>query len=146
GKGVTPRTNANVLIWRALGPAPEDLPMPAEYFRQLGIAAPPKRGDYFVDLAKYLQERHKLDGDQAGKVENEQRRAAQRPWAAREHPIIAGWLKANEKPLAVVVEATKRPGYFNPLVSKKTGKRSAGLLTALLPSVQRCRGLASALL
>src|SRR6516225_7646102 len=49
GKGVTPEKNANVLLWKALGPAPEGgAGMPAEFFKQLGIAEPPKNGAYFV--------------------------------------------------------------------------------------------------
>src|SRR5205085_899358 len=46
---------------------------------------------------------------------------------------------------ALAVEATKRPHYFNPLVSRKTKKGPSGLIGALLPSVQKCRELASAL-
>src|SRR5438046_2237296 len=50
------------------------------------------------------------------------------------------------EPLAVVVEATKRPGYFNPMVSRKDDKGSTGLLGALEPGGQKCRHLAGALL
>src|SRR4051794_39805774 len=49
-KGVTPRTNANVLLWQALGPAPAGTPAPAEFFRRLGMETP-KREASFVDLA-----------------------------------------------------------------------------------------------
>src|SRR5438552_9539171 len=39
---ITPETNANVLIWKALGPRPEGgNGMPAEYFQWLGIEEPP---------------------------------------------------------------------------------------------------------
>ncbi len=30
--------------------------MPADYFKQLGIAEPPQRGDYFIGFGKYLAE------------------------------------------------------------------------------------------
>src|SRR5713101_3375645 len=33
GKGVTPENNANVPIWKALGPHPEGATMPAEFFK-----------------------------------------------------------------------------------------------------------------
>src|SRR5262245_59150500 len=47
GKGVTPANNANVLLWKALGPRPEGGTMPAEFFQLLGIEPPPEKGDYF---------------------------------------------------------------------------------------------------
>src|SRR5262250_2173966 len=54
GKGVTPQTNANVLIWKALGPRPEGgRGMPAEYFKRLGVEEPPEGGDYFIGLTAY---------------------------------------------------------------------------------------------
>ena len=53
--GVTPETNANVLIFQALGPHPEGGTMPPEYFRRLGIPQPPEAGEYFVGWDKYFQ-------------------------------------------------------------------------------------------
>src|SRR5882724_6810589 len=45
GKGITPRTNATVLLWKAIGPHPEGgKPMPAEYFKLLGMESPPEKG------------------------------------------------------------------------------------------------------
>src|SRR6185295_8826104 len=43
-KRITPKTNANVLIWLAFGPKPEDRAVPSEFFEQLGIKPPPERG------------------------------------------------------------------------------------------------------
>src|SRR5262249_30761951 len=68
-------------------------------------------------------------------------RVTGRPWTAKQYPQIAAYLKANEKPLALVVEGTKRPHYFSPLVPKG----DAGLIGALLPGVQKCREFASTL-
>src|SRR5262249_23084510 len=64
---------------------------------------------------------------------------------AKDYPRIAAWLKLNEKPLAIVIEATKRPEYYNPLVATKTEKDRGMLIGALLPNVQRCRELVAAL-
>src|SRR5262249_33733167 len=66
GKGVTPDSNANVLIWKALGPRPEGARMPAEFFKALGIDEPPERGDYLVSSDSYAKDHLKLD-----KVEKE---------------------------------------------------------------------------
>src|SRR4029077_10871834 len=67
------------------------------------------------------------------------------PWTANDYPHIAGWLEANEKPLALVIEASQRPEYFNPLFSGKNATEPTSLVGALIPSVQGCRELASAL-
>jgi hypothetical protein len=144
-RGVTPASNANVLLWQAFGPRPEGATVPAEFYKWLGIAAPPERGDYFIALGRYARD-HLGIAAQADfdALFDQQGQATQAPWTAKQYPAIAGWLKANEKPLALVLEATKRPHYFMPLVSheRETGAR---LIAALLPSVQRCRELASAL-
>src|SRR3954449_9248643 len=39
---------------------------------------------------------------------------------------------------ARVVEATRRPHYFNPLVPARTKQGPSGLIGALLPGVQKC--------
>jgi len=62
GKGITPDKNANVLLWKALGPTPENGErMPAEFFKHLGIDEPPDKGDYFIGMHDYLKDRLKLD-------------------------------------------------------------------------------------
>jgi hypothetical protein len=138
GKGVTPEKNANVLLWKAFGPTPEGgAGMPAEFFKRLGAEEPPKGGAYLIGLHAYLKDHLKLDPGEFDTIDNQQSQAAQRPWAAKDYPHIAAWLKANEKALAVAVEATKRPDYFNPLVSHRTEKGPGGLLGALLPGLTR---------
>jgi hypothetical protein len=145
GKGITPGRNANALLWKALGPAPGGKGMPAEFFKRLGIEEPPQGGAYFIGLHKYASDHLKLERGQFDGLYDQQSRAAVRPWAAKEYPHIAAWLKANEKPLALVVEATRKPDYFNPLVSRGDERGPGGLIAALLPSVQKCRELANAL-
>jgi hypothetical protein len=144
--GITPDKNANALLWKALGPRPEGGDrMPAEFFKHLGIEEPPEKGDYFVPLGQYTKDTLKLAPDDFGAIAEQQARAMQRPWAAGDYPAIAGWLTANEKPLALVLEGTRRPDYFNPLVARRTEKGPGGLISVLLPAVQKCRELASAL-
>jgi RNA polymerase sigma factor (sigma-70 family) len=147
GKDVTPLGNANVLLLKALGPHPQGATMPAEFFRWLGVPEPPGRGEYWIDLNRYAREELKLEpGEPINELFDQQGRATQRPWVERDYPQIAAWLKANEKPLAVVVEASKRPDYYNPLVSRKSGEAGRyGLIGALLPNVHSYRELATAL-
>jgi hypothetical protein len=110
GKGITPERNANVLIWKALGPTPEGgKGKPAAYFKYLGMEEPPKAGAYFIGLSAYGKEHLKLDAEEAEALASELSQAAKRPWTPKDYPQIASWLKANEKPLALMVEATRRP-------------------------------------
>jgi hypothetical protein len=144
--GITPENNANVLIWQALGPHPEGGTMPPEYFRWLGIESPPEQGEYFVSWRNYLKEHPK----NADAIERDPNRelgitVPNRPWTAKDDPELADWLKQNEKPLALLLEATRRPEYYNPLVPKRTEDWSPGLYAAFLPTVQRCREVAAAL-
>jgi hypothetical protein len=145
GKGITPERNANAVLWKALGPAPEGARMPPEFFKLLGIEEPPPGGNYFIGLNRYATDHLKLGRNQLDAIYDSQGRAAARPWAAKDHPHIAAWLKANEKPLALTVAATRRPEYFNPLVSRQNEKGPGALIGALLPGVQKCRELANAL-
>lgn len=144
-KGVTPANNANVLIWQAIGPRPEGA-VPAEFFQWLQMEAPPEKGAYFIGLESFIKEHLQLnDPDEADAVRNQQTNATQRPWTAEQYPHIAAWLKVNEKPIALVVEAAKRPHYFSPIVPDKNEKGSKGMLTGFMPSVQKCRELGAAL-
>jgi type II secretory pathway pseudopilin PulG len=171
GKGVNPDNNANVLIWKAFGPRPEGgNGMPAEYFRWLGIDEPPPQGDYFVGSNRYFEDHLKnkpgADApdpgdwfeqffgepdevrpppDQRQRWFDQLSRAAKWPWKAKDYADLADWLKRNEKPLAVMAEAARRPKYFNPLVPRDPSPQQARILSSLLPSVQKCRDVASAL-
>jgi hypothetical protein len=146
-KDITPENNANVLIWQALGPRPEGgTGMPPEYFQWLGIDSPPEQGEYLVSWQNYLKEHVKSDGSvEHDPYSDRVLRAAQWPWAAEEDPALADWLQQSEKPLALAMEATRRPDYYNPLVPKRTDDWSPGLFGALVPSVQRCREVGAAL-
>jgi hypothetical protein len=144
GKGITPQKNSNVLIWKALGPRPEGNEVPAEVFKWLGIEALPADA-YFVSLQAYMKDHLKLEREVWDAIFDQQARATQRPWAAKDYPFIAGWLKVNERPLALVIEATRLPDYFNPVVTPKTGKGPTSLIGGLLPAVQKCREITTAL-
>lgn len=143
--GVTPDTNANALLWQVFGPTPEGGRMPVEYFKRLGIPEPPKEGDYFQGIYKYGKERLSLTDNQFEGLFDQQSLARERQWTAKDYPAIAEWLKFNQKPLEVAVEATKRPAYYNPLISRKDEKGQGSLIGALLPTVQKCRELVTAL-
>lgn len=141
GKGITPDKNANALIWQALGPRPQGgTGMPAAFFKRLGIKEPPEKGDYLVSSNHFIRDHLRLDASDYEAFFAQQRRATQRAWTAKALPHIAAWVKANEKPLDVFVAASKRPEYFNPLVSRRSDKEpGSNLLGVILPGAQSCR-------
>src|SRR5207249_1109491 len=67
-KGIKPADNANVLLWKAFGPHPEGVKMPPEFFKRLGIETPPERGNYFIELTRFLRE-HLKGVDRPGERE-----------------------------------------------------------------------------
>jgi len=145
-KGITPEKNANVLLLQVLGPAPEGGDgLPAEYFKWLDVPVPPKDGDYFLSVYKVAHDKLGLTQEQMEALYEFMGRATQRPWAAQDCVPLVEWLKVNEKHLVTVIEATKRPAYFNPLASRRKAGESSNLIGALLPTVQKCREMASAL-
>jgi hypothetical protein len=145
-KGITPENNANVLIWKALGPRPEGATLPDEYFQWLGIEPPPEVGEYFVWWDTYRKTHTKTNLDiQLGKGSELPVDLPSKPWVAKDSPEIAEWLAQNKKPLDLVIDATRRRDYFNPLVPRRTEDRSTGLFEALIPNVQKCREVVAAL-
>ena len=74
-QGVTPQNNANVLLWKALGPHPDGGTIPAEFFKWLGIPAPPERGDYFIGLGQHARE-HLKNVNRLGELDDRLARAA----------------------------------------------------------------------
>jgi len=148
GRGITSENNANVLFWQALGPEPNEKKMPPRFFSLMGMDEPPDQGDNFLDLSQYLQQVVRIPRKDPAYLQiiNEQGLAAARPWKTGQYPQIRAWLKANEKPLSLVVAGTKRPKYFSPLVIPDgvTGA-DATLVNMLLPAVQQARSFARAL-
>ena len=123
-KGVTPENNAAPLLIRAFDPA-----LFPEWARQqqlelLGIEYLPQEGDYFVNLDDYLAEAAPQSSAAAALEDMDSQKRqdmldtlCKTPWSVADHPSIAAWLKANEKPLSLIVQASKRPEYYLPLVS-----------------------------
>jgi hypothetical protein len=146
-QGVTPENNANVLLWQAFGPHPDHTKVPAAFFKWLGMETPPEDGDYFITPEEYTGEHLKLDAsEEREEFLNQVERAARRPWAPRDYPKVAFWLKANEKPLALVANASKRSRYFLPWVPARSEKGSEGLIGTGLPGVEACHQCATALI
>jgi len=140
GRGVTPENNAAVPLWQALGPEPVDEEIRAEFFRLLGIPQPPRQGRYLVDFNNVVERL----GPKAGEDPDGQfDRAMKGPWSAEDCPAVAGWLQANEAALPLVVEASRRPRYYAPMVSHDD---VAPMISVLLPTLGQARNVARAVM
>jgi hypothetical protein len=143
-QGVTPENNANVLIWKALGPSPMGANVPPGFFEKMKMQPPPATGDYFVGLKQYTEDpRH---GGVQPETSATLTKLGEQPWTASENPAVSGWLKANEKPLAVIKDAVKRTHYYNPIIPDTDDRGSKGLINALIHGPQACREVIAALL
>ncbi len=146
GKGITPETNANVLIWKAIGPTPEGERMPAQFFKLMGMEEPPATGNYLVDSRQFLHEQFKIkDPGALSKIDRQFTQTTQYPWSADDYPETAAWLKANAQPLDLVVEATKRSRYFAPLAPPNADTDPSRMVSASLARTGHVRNLANAL-
>jgi membrane protease YdiL (CAAX protease family) len=143
-KGVTPENNSAVLFWKAVGPREIEEMYREKYFRMLGMPAQPEKGDYFVDLGRYLAQREETARPRGAKPEPRTKQTAydlldpalKRPWPKEKFPVLAAWLAANERPLALLVEASKRPRRYDPLVC---GEKTP-LLAVLEPAISVFHG------
>jgi RNA polymerase sigma factor (sigma-70 family) len=146
-QGVTPENNAAVLIAKAIGPHPEGekKALDAEFFKRLSIGPLTEKGDYFIDYQRYL-EQHQTNkrASKREEVEKLLERASEQLWTADEFPSLSEWVRSNEKPLTLVVEASKRSGYYQPIVTAK-GNHPHSILAALRPEIQAVRDLTNGL-
>jgi hypothetical protein len=143
-KGVTPENNASVLLWQAVGPkGPQELDpeYSAELFKLLGIATPPQQGDYFVSFDAFVRPQLGKDPAENEKIWNQLELAMSRPWSDDECPLVAKWLKANDGPLKLIVEASHRPRRYDPAPFDEQGT----VIDVLLPGAQQSREFARAL-
>jgi hypothetical protein len=144
--GVTPENNAAVLFWKAMGPGMLGKKDQEAYFKMLGIPPLPESGDYFVGSGNFV-DRHKSEikgtTDEPNAQEKELWRQFEvilkRPWSKQEFPLWAEWVAANEKPLALLVEVSKRPRRYDPMLGEM-------VITVLLPAAQQHREVARALI
>ncbi len=148
-EGVTPETNAAVLFWQAMGPREINPRHRDEYFRRLGMPPLPEEGDYYVPLSEYAKRAEDAanpndaapDAERLAKVHKQLDAAMRRPWSQSDFPLAARWLAANDKPLATIVEASKRPRRYDPFLAGQ----GETVIAVLLPALQQQREATRAL-
>jgi hypothetical protein len=149
-KGVTAENNFAVPFWKAVGPAGIDKAKRDTYFKLLGIMRIPDDGTYFVPFDDFVAKERtaaNAPGDVPATKDTEEPRRLEdfdlsRPLSAKEFPILARWLDANEQPLTILVERSKRPRHFDPLVAIG----SEGVIEAATPPIKTYREIADALM
>ena len=118
-KGVTAKNNAAVPLWRAFGPGEIPKRQRGAFCSRIGIKELPESGPYFVPLlasTTSLKGRKKEEAEDA--LIQDFEAASDEPWKAFQYPDIAKWLKANKKPLDLMVQGAARSRFFVPLVKR----------------------------
>ncbi|MEX1097537.1 MAG: hypothetical protein WED34_15940 [Planctomycetales bacterium] len=149
-EGVTPENNAAVLYWQAFGPAEVDPALRAEFFAKLGMPVPPAAGDYIVTESAFAAERDRLSAGSASAAPGgttldvlfEQMDRGDEPWLPADAPLLAEWIQRNEKPLALIVEGTRRTHYYRPVIAPPDDGHSPLGNDTLLAVAQHSRGVA----
>ena len=142
GHDVQPQQNAAVLLLGALGTetVPADIRTP--YFSLLGTQPPSATGETFVRSDEMIDRWIRGATDFTSSDENDDLHTqfltcSQQPWSAADYPLVAHWLRLNERPLEIIVAAANREKFYEPLVS--VGLDRPSLNTASLP-VADCAG------
>jgi hypothetical protein len=137
-QGVTPENNAGVWFVRGLGLSDEKPAARAQFFKLLEIEPLPERGDYLTEFDEFVQE--KMGRPPTKKEEADYYTASKEPWSASDFPLVAEWLTSHARPLELIIEGTRRPKCYIPLVAGHLG-----LVAAPMPVVQASRTAARAL-
>ena len=125
-RGVTPENNAAVVLWRVCGPSGLDKPLRKPYFKLLGIAELPEKGNYLAcydDFPEYKAAEKQPDKGEAFAIKawQDYSAAADAPWAKTDYPLWAAVLRQNEKLLDTLDEGLQRPRFYSPLVVPMKG-------------------------
>ena len=118
-RGVTGENNAAVLLQQASGR--DSSLFGLSFLRRLGIDVLPETGDYFQDpdviIRQWLLAWPENERDaQYDVLDVECDKALLYAWKAEEHPIVARWLLQNQKPLQLVLGATRCERKYFPVV------------------------------
>jgi hypothetical protein len=138
-QGVTPQNNAVPLMLEAFGRAGLAKNQPRDGITtRLGMPPLPEAGAYYQHRDKFPDTPTTKALDAADQV-NE---LPQRPWKATDRPLVAAWLKENEKPLAKLAEASRRTRFFYPF---NAGYRPETMIELQVPYLQLARQSSRAL-
>ena len=132
-QGVTPQNNAGILLVRAIGTSEFTPQERTRFYQLLGIEPLPERDPYVTDFGDFVVKKLRLPWTKQEDADFD--RSMHEPWSRRDLPLETEWLKANEKPLDLVVAATRRTGCYLPLVETQ----EPGLLGMRFPCLDGSR-------
>jgi hypothetical protein len=113
-QGVTPENNAGLLLVRVMGTSDFTPEERTRFYQLLGIEPLPEPGSYLTDFRDFVRNKLRLRSDK--RADADLNRSMDEPWSRRDLPLVAKWIEAHEKPLELVVAATRRTGCYLPLV------------------------------
>ena len=133
-EGVTPETNAAVLLVGLMDLSEISKGMRSEYFAGLGVPEPDIQVSPIVTINSLIDPNE----PRANPVLENQKEAISAPWTKAEFPLVARWLEKNDAAMKLAVEASEKPRYYTPLL---TGDRSNDqmMIAILLPDLQNVR-------
>lgn len=136
GTGVTPDNNAAIPILQAMGrQAIPKYQAPDALTDRLGMPHLSEKGDYFVAYEDYCKQRSTTPKEWSNLT-------APRPWPVTFDDVTIQWVRDNEKPLALITEATKRSRFFIPFYA---GYRPETMAEILIPYGRLIRDAGGAL-
>lgn len=138
-KGVTKKNDAAVLLIRAAGP--ELFPAQTWYGKnilwQLDMKPFTPNASRPITLSQWAQKHPLPKNPNRDNRWHLELNLASHAWTATQYPVMAQWIQANLRPLALLARAVKRPRYYVPLESP-----DRGLIHARVPMLRPLNFLA----
>ena len=148
GRGVTAQNNAAVPLLRALGPVQGEEGRKRQAAMRKGLGLPPlgekaAPGEHLVSAKEFVDQSETIPFEER---ENLRQTAGTilADWPAELSQWMGDWVKANERPLALVVEASRRERFFVP-ASADDGVAVPLLMDFIQPTLASYRDAAFAL-
>jgi hypothetical protein len=167
-EGVTPENNAVALLWRALFPGEVDPQFHAAVAAELGLDEIPLEEDALTPLHHATNQKriadflsHQSPASATARQPTDETaddgswsesygdptllgaeklldQVGNRSWTSEQIPPLADWVAANQAPLDLIVEASRRPRYYAPSPTLLNQDREM-LIAMLLPHAQSVR-------
>lgn len=150
-EGVAPENNAAVLLFQALWPSELKPDQYDAVLTELGLNEIPSTEAALQPVYGELNRKQVLDwmpktnaGDAEPDPDSIIGRASNQSWTGQQIPPLAHWVDANQKPLDLIVEASRRPKYYSPSPTLLDNQHDT-LVAMLLPGAQSVREAARGL-
>ena len=135
--GITPDNNAAVLLLQAFGRQALASKQPPDGITdRLGMPHLSEHGDYFISHDDYTKQHPQWVRPDAVDLNSPS------TWPTQTDELTAQWVRDNNKPLALITQASKQPRFFIPLFA---GYRYETMMEVLLPHLPAMHDSANAL-